>query len=176
MTMNRVMDKPIDQIGYLVADMDASIERWIAHMGVGPWTVFRNVALEGRYRGEQCTVRMDVGLAYQGGIQIELIKITNDGPSPYRDKAGRPIAGIHHVAWIVDDLDAAVARATARGLTIAFEAANSVTRVAYLESLDEPGVLLEFIEGAGMREMIQSGITATQNWDGHNPVHIIDMG
>lgn len=176
MAMDSVMDRPIDQIGYLVADMDASIERWITHMGVGPWTVFRNVALEGRYRGERCAVTMDVGLAYQGEIQIELIKITNHEPSPYRDKTGHSIVGIHHVAWVVDDLDAAVARATARGLTIAFEAANSVTRVAYLESLDEPGVLLEFIEGAGMREMIQSGITATRDWNGRNPVQSFDMG
>lgn len=35
---------PIDQIGYLVDNLDASIQRWIAHMGVGPWTVKAAIA------------------------------------------------------------------------------------------------------------------------------------
>ncbi|WP_224788980.1 VOC family protein [Pandoraea terrae] len=166
---------PIDQIGYLVDDLEESIGRWLKHMGVGPWTVFRNVSLEGRYRGQPGTVTMDVALAYQGDIQIELIKVTNDAPSPYRDATGKPILGAHHVAWVVDDLDAAVARVTANGMTVAFEASNPATRVAYLESVGEPGVLFEFIQGAGMRDMIREGIAATRVWDGANPVQTINI-
>lgn len=166
---------PIDQIGYLVDDLDASIQRWITHMGVGPWTVFRNVSLDGRYRGQAGVVTMDVGLSYQGEVQIELIKITNGTPSPYRDAAGKPILGIHHVAWVVDDLDAAIAHATANGLKVAFEASNPATRVAYMEADDEPGLLFEFIQGDGTRAVITAGVAATRNWDGGNPVHIIDL-
>lgn len=165
---------PIDQIGHLVDDLDASIDRWIRLMGVGPWTVFRNVSLNGQYRGAAGIVTMDVGLAYQGDVQIELIKITNATPSPYRDDAGRPILGIHHVAWVVDDLDATVARAVADGLKPVFEASNPASRVAYLEAPGEPGVLFEFIAGEGMRAMIDAGIAATRAWDGSNPVTVID--
>lgn len=171
--MTKAKYGPIDQIGYLVDNLDASIQRWIDLMGVGPWTVFRNVSLDGIYRGQPGVVTIDVGLAYQGDVQIELIKVTNDAPSPYRDAAGQPILGIHHLARVVDDLDAVVAQATADGLKIAFEASNPATRVAYLETDDEPGVLFEFIEGAGMREMIDAGIAATKVWDGSNPVEII---
>ncbi|SNS61115.1 Catechol 2,3-dioxygenase [Sphingomonas laterariae] len=166
---------PIDQIGYLVDDLDASIARWIDLMGVGPWTVFRNVSLNGSYRGQAGTVTMDVGLAYQGDVQIELIKITNETPSPYRDAAGQPILGVHHVAWVVDDLEAVVARAKADGLKVAFEATNPGTRVVYMEADGEPGVLFEFIESPATRDMINSGIVATRNWDGSNPVHVIDF-
>lgn len=171
--MTKAKFGPIDQIGYLVDDLDASIQRWIDRMGVGPWTVFRNVNLNGCYRGQPSIVTIDVGLAYQGSIQIELIKVTNNAPSPYRDAAGAPTLGVHHVAWVVNDLDAVVARATASGLKIAFEAENPATRVAYLESDDEPGVLFEFIQGEGMREMIDEGIAATRAWDGSNPIHTI---
>ena len=160
--MNRAMFGKIDQIGYLVADLDASIARWSAHAGLGPWTVFRNVALAGRYRGEPTHVTMDVALAYQDDVQIELIASTNDAPSPYRSADRTPILGIHHVAWIVDDRDAAVAVATARGLTVAFEAENPATKVAYLEDRDEPGVLYELIEGAQMRAMLREGIAAAR--------------
>lgn len=164
----------IDQVGYLVDDLEHSIHRWVAHLGVGPWTVFRGVTLEGRYRGKPVTVTMDVALAYQGNTQIELIKSTNNASSPYRDADGRPVLGMHHVAWVVDDIDAAVARLTANGLTVVFEAENPATRVAYLEHEQETGVLHEVIQGAGMREMIRHGIAAAQSWDGTNPIHIFE--
>lgn len=165
---------PIDQIGYLVEDLEQSIDRWRQRLGVGPWTIFRNVNLEGLYRGASVTVTIDVALAYQSDIQIELIKVTNEAASPYRDSAGKPILGIHHVAWVVDDIDAAVARLTGNGLKVAFDAGNQTTRVAYLEDAGEPGVLYEVIQGAGMRELIQHGIAATRSWNGTNPIQTIE--
>ncbi|KUY75500.1 VOC family protein [Burkholderia sp. RF4-BP95] len=172
--MNAPVLGPVDQIGYVVADLDRSIARWRARHDAGPWTVFRDVRLDGRYLGETVTVTMDVGLTYLGGVQIELIHVTNDAPSPYRDAHGQPLAGLHHVAWVVDDLDAAVARLTARGLRVVFEARNPATRVAYLDDADDPGVRVEVIESAGMRDMIARGIAEARAWDGADPVRIID--
>lgn len=167
---------PIDQIGFVVADLDRSIAERMRALGLGPWTVFRGVTLEGRCRGEPTRVTIDVGLAYQGDVQIELIQPTGDALSPYRDAAGAPLCGMHHLAWIVDDLDAAVAGATARGLKPVFEAANPATRVAYLEAPGDAGVLYEFIEGPGMRAMVDAGIAAARAWDGGDPITIIEMG
>ncbi|RQZ38265.1 VOC family protein [Burkholderia sp. Bp9090] len=172
--MNDPILGPIDQIGYVVADLDRSIARWRARHDVGPWTVFRNVRLDGRCLGEATTVTMDVGLAYRADLQIELIHVTNDAPSPYRDAHGQLFAGLHHVAWVVDDLDAAVAQLTARGLRVVFDAHNPATRVAYLDDADDPGVRVEVIEGAGMRAMIAHGIAEAHTWDGADPVRIID--
>lgn len=173
--MTKAKYGPINQIGYLVDDLDASIQRWINLMGVGPWTVFRNVSLDGRYRGQQGIVAMDVALAYQGDVQIELIKVTNETPSPYRDASGAPILGVHHVAWVVPHLDEVVAGATADGLKVVFAASNPGTKVAYLEAENEPGVLFEFIESPATRAMIDEGIAATKAWDGTNPINVIDF-
>ena len=166
---------PIDQIGYLVEDLDASIARWIDRQDVGPWTVYRNVRLEGSYRGEPTVVTIDVGLAYQGEVQIELIQATNTAPSPYRSRSGERLLGIHHIARIVDDLDNEVARATARGMQVAFSARNPATRVAYLESPEDPGAYFEFIEGAGLREMLNLGVAEARTWTGSDPVRVIDL-
>lgn len=171
--MTKALFGPIDQIGYLVDDLDRGIARWIAQLGVGPWTVFRNVSLQGRYRGVEGIVTMDVALSYQGDVQIELIQATNATPSPYRNADGTPILGIHHIAWVVDDLDDAVARASANGLSTVFEASNPATNVAYLEPEGETGVLYEFIQGQGMREMIVAGAAAARAWDGSNPITTI---
>ena len=56
---------PIRQLAYVVDDLDAAIERWIALHGVGPWTVYRNACMQGRYRGSDTSVLMHVGLSYQ---------------------------------------------------------------------------------------------------------------
>lgn len=165
----------VDQIGFLVEDMDASIARWIDHSGVGPWTLFRNVTMEGEYRGAPTQVTMAVGLAYQDDIQIELIQVTNAAPSPYRGDDGRPLQGLHHLARIVDDLDAAVATAVEGGMEVVFTAHNPATRVAYLRVPGEPGLLFEFICGADMRAMCEAGIAAARNWDGSDPVTPIDL-
>lgn len=173
--MNDPMLGPIDQIGYVVADLDRSIARWRERHDVGPWTVFRNVCLDGFHLGEPVTVTMDVGLAYRGDLQIELIHVTNEARSPYRDVHGQPLVGLHHVAWVVDDLDAALAQLTARGLRVVFDARNPATRVAYLDDADDPGVRVEVIEGAGMRDRIACGIAEARAWDGADPVRIIDV-
>ncbi|WP_176590282.1 VOC family protein [Sphingobium sp. EM0848] len=166
----------IDQIGFVVDDLDQSIACRMRQIGLGPWTVFRGVTLDGRFRGQLTRVVIDVALAYQGDVQIELIQPIGNAASPYRDESGAPLCGMHHIAWIVDNLDAAVAEATARGLSVLFEASNPSTRVAYLETKDDPGVLYEFIEGAGMREMVAAGIAAARGWDGSNPVTTIETG
>lgn len=163
----------IDQIGYIVTDLDRGIRHWIDHMGVGPWTVFRDVVLAGTYRGQATSVTMHVGLAYQGDMQIELIEVANDSPSPYRDADGKLLVGPHHLAWVVDDLDAATAAAGKRGLTITFAAENPGMRVAYLESDEEPGVRYELLEAPYMRGMIDAGIAATRDWDGSDPVTLM---
>jgi len=165
-----------DQIGFLVDDLDASIARWIRHSGVGPWTVFRHVGLDGQYRGAATRVGMDVALAYQGDIQIELIVATDDAPSPYRAADGTRLLGLHHLARIVDDLDTAVAGARAGGMELVFTAQNPATRVAYLEVPGDPGTLFEFIAGPGMREMCDAGIAAAKAWDGRDAVTVVDLG
>lgn len=172
--MTKALFGAIDQLSYVVDDLDESIARWITHLGVGPWTVFRNVTLEGCYRGQPGTVTIDVALAYQGDIQIELVKPTSNVPSPFRDAAGSPALGIHRIAWIVDDLAAAVARATARGLTVIYEAANPAASVVYMEAPGERGLLLEVIQGAGLRELAEQGIAEARAWDGTDPVRLIN--
>lgn len=173
--MNQAKYGPIVQLGLVVDDLDASVRRWIDTMGVGPWIMFRNVVMTGRYQGEDTTVSIDVALSYQGEVQIELIEATTDARSPYRGGDGAPLVGLHHLAWLTDDLDATVARAEADGLRTVFRAENPGTRVAYLEAPGEQGLLFEHIESAATRQLIADGIAATRGWDGSHPIHVIDF-
>jgi hypothetical protein len=120
---------------------------------------------------------MHVALGYQEGMEIELIEDLGHGPSPYRSSAGAALIGMHHVAWFSDDVAADVARAQVRGMQVCFEAANEVTRVAYVEDPREPKLLLEFIEmNAVMRAGFEARLAAARAWAGSDPVQVIDLG
>jgi catechol 2,3-dioxygenase-like lactoylglutathione lyase family enzyme len=164
---------PIYQIGHVVTDLDAAIASRLRIARIGPWLVFRGVEMEGTFRGEPTRVTIDVGLAWRGEVQIELIEVKSATPSPYQRADGSPLAGMHHLAWLVDDLDAAVAGATARGLREVFRAANPASAVSYLEDPDEPGILYEFIASEPTRAMTAPGIAEAAAWDGRDPVREI---
>ncbi len=166
------------QVAYLVDDLDASVERWRRFTRVGPWTIYRNAVMEGHYRGAPTRVTIDVALGYQGSVQIELIKLRSRTPSPYQHADGTPIIGMHHVAWISDDLDADIAKAKESGLSLAFQAGNGAVNVAYFEAPAEPGILFEFIHPLvpGMRDGWKREVEDARQWDGSGEaVRIIDF-
>jgi methylmalonyl-CoA/ethylmalonyl-CoA epimerase len=166
---------PIDQIGVIVEDVDGGIQAWMQRMGVGPWMLFRNVTIKGEYRGRPTAVTFDVAMGYQGETQIELMQITNEAPSPYRDASGALLTGMHHVAWVVDDLAASIAKAAADGMELVFRAGSPGTEVAYFTMGDQPGMMFEFIESRTTRELMDAGIAATRVWDGSDPITVIDL-
>ncbi|MCL2536462.1 MAG: VOC family protein [Nocardiaceae bacterium] len=171
--MGREVPEPAVQMGYVVSDLDAAIDHWVTHAGIGPWTVFRGVTLRGRYAAADTVVTMDVAMGYTGSLQIELMQITSSTPSPYANDAGDPLVGPHHIAWLTDDLDDALASARSRGLEELFVAEGPGTRVAYVHSPGQPGVVFEYIQSDGMRAMLDYGIAQARTWDGSDPVRPI---
>lgn len=168
----RQMDKgPIRQLAYLVEDLERSLHHWTQFTGVGPWTVYRNTSLQGVCRGVTTTVKMHVALSYQGEMQIELIQPLSRSPSPYQHEDGRIRVGMHHIAWISEDIDRDAALAQQRGLEPVFLASNGAVRVAYLESPEEPGLLLELIEATpAVLGGFASGLQASRDWDGRSEI------
>lgn len=174
----RQMDKgPIRQLAWLVEDLERSLHHWTQFTGVGPWTVYRNTSLQGVYRGVATTVKMHVALSYQGELQIELIQPLSRTPSPYQHEDGRIRVGMHHIAGISEDIDRDTGLAQQRGLAPVFLASNGAVRVAYLESPEEPGLLLEFIEATpAVLQGFATGLQASREWDGRSEIlHVFDF-
>jgi hypothetical protein len=176
--MSAIETGKIKQIAYLTENLDASIAHWIQHARIGPWTVYKNVVMTGTYKGATTSVKMNVGLSYRDDLQIELIEMASKTPSPYQDEAGRTLVGMHHMAWFSSDLDADLKDAARRGLTCVFDASNPASRVAYLSSAAEPGLLFEFISlTAAVQDGFTSGMAASRAWDGvTSPISVIDLG
>lgn len=165
----------IDQLGFVTNDLAHAVQSWTDRFGVGPWTVYRNVKMQGEYKGQPTTVVINVALGYRGTEQIEFIEVASQTPSPYQNEDGTPLAGLHHVAWIVEDLDAAASELEAKGLVPVFKAHNPAVRVVYFADVKEPGVLFELIQGETSRADHDAGIALARDWDGSNPVTEIDL-
>lgn len=162
---------PMMQIAFVPEDFDAALTRWTTVMGVGPFFVLENIALEDmRYRGAPSDCVFTIALAYWGDVQVELIRQDNDAPSIYRDL---PNGGaMHHVCLLTDDIAAAKATALATGAELLVEAkVGSDGAVIYLDTQGYPGGIVEILQPASGSEGLFGMIReAARNWDGSDPV------
>jgi catechol 2,3-dioxygenase-like lactoylglutathione lyase family enzyme len=94
---------PIDQVAYVVDDLEAALPGYEALFG--PFEVavapLRDCAIRGRRA--DCTLKLAVNRA--GPIEVELIEVL-DGETPHTEHLRKRGPGLHHVRYRVDDLDA----------------------------------------------------------------------
>jgi methylmalonyl-CoA/ethylmalonyl-CoA epimerase len=96
----------IDHIGFVVADVEAAVEHYRQSFGIGPW---ERIALPERHA--------DIAVARLGDVLLELIAPTSDEASFARFLRERG-PGIHHIAYRVDDIAAAMDDLRARGVPL----------------------------------------------------------
>ena len=74
------------QNAYVVADLDAAIERWHRLWGLGPFFVRRHIVLpQVRYRGRAAALDISAAYVQAGPIQVELVTQHDAAPSAFRD-------------------------------------------------------------------------------------------
>ena len=173
--MQQVFFGPIKQWGFLVRDIDASMKSWVEQLGVGPWWCYRNVAMKAAFQGAEHDVVIDVAMAYQNGVQIELIQQRNDAPSPYRTVYDRPQAQMpHHIAFLVPDVDASLAQAKAAGFREHAVMHAGGARYIYLESPGTSVLIVELIHAdPSFVADYEHCAAEAAVWDGSNPYRTI---
>jgi methylmalonyl-CoA/ethylmalonyl-CoA epimerase len=130
----------IHHVAYVVADIDAALERLGAPFGLRP--ALREVMAD---QG------VEAALCGPAGAAVELIRpLDADGAiARFLDARGE---GLHHVAFEVDDLDAALADLRARGAELIDERPRHGLgghRVAFVHPRSANGVLTELVEAEG---------------------------
>jgi len=160
------------QLAFVPDDFDAAIKHWTEVMGVGPFFVMENIHLDQmKYRGEPTEAVFTVAWAYWGDLQIELIKPQDDHPSIYSGEYADIGDGLHHVAFLIDDIEKAYAACERHGAEVVLEGNFGNTRVIYADPGQGPGSLVEVLQqdpdGPDLFGMIKA---ASINWDGSDPV------
>ncbi len=167
---------PIDQLGYVVDDIQGAMAHSVARLGVGPFYFLPSPPMqELTYRGQPTGARIAVGLSFSGPLQIELIQPLDDEPTPYRDFMAAHGTGLHHVARFVDDFDAAVADYGQRGWEPYFggRGLTERQRFSYFDTETHGGTcseIIETVEIGGFFDVIRA---ATVDWDGSDPVRTV---
>ncbi|MGJ8668055.1 MAG: VOC family protein [Oceanococcus sp.] len=161
----------IRQLGYLVEDLDEAVAAWQNTLGVGPWMFMRNIELDCVYHGEHSTPLIDIALSYRGEMQIELIQQRNDAASPYLESVRKKQFGLHHTAFLCDNIDDDIAALTAQGLELVCDIrmpGPGAGRYAYFASA-VPGdsSYIELLEATlMMKTLFADGISEAQSWQG----------
>ncbi len=108
-----LVEGPIFQVAWVVDDIAAGEQYFGDKLGVEKWLTMPNVPFSPEFctfRGEPAEYVIDVSIGYSGGQQLELIRPVS-GANLYAEFLEHNGPGIHHVGWVPDDYEAALARA-----------------------------------------------------------------
>lgn len=138
----------VDQIGIVVHNCDEAVEMLSSVFGIGPWDV-KDVEFTGvEVRGEPTSLKARIGFAQAGAVQIEVIQPL-EGRSIYDEHLETKGDGLHHLGFLVPDMDERVAEMARRGVGV-LQAGHTGRKsgFAYLDTAKSAGVILEFISAS----------------------------
>jgi|TARA_R100000005_G_scaffold95328_1_gene76394 catechol 2,3-dioxygenase-like lactoylglutathione lyase family enzyme len=145
---------PIDQIGFVVKDMDA----WVARFDpvFGPFSFMDGSVAGAEFRGRTEDVQLRLGFGRSGDVEIELIE-WQSGVSPHSEFIESGREGMHHLRFRVEDTDHWINELARLGYTpFWYKRWNRDTVFSYLECPDFP-LYLELLQmpqaGAGAPEL-----------------------
>ena len=137
-------------VAMVVKDMDRAV-KYFESLGVGPFPPFLGgpgMSFTGKtVRGRPSDYDMDLRITHGQveGIAFELIQPLK-GESIYREFLEQKGEGIHHIAFMVDDIDAEIAEMEKKGFKVVQTGAMPNTRWVYLDTDRVGGMLIELCQ------------------------------
>jgi catechol 2,3-dioxygenase-like lactoylglutathione lyase family enzyme len=146
------LNKKVDQLGFVVRDIDQSVRDYYERFGIGDWKIYTYGPPLLSYmtrNGVPFTYRARIALSYFGETRIELIQ-NLEGDTVYSEFTQRHGYGLHHLGIYVPDIGAALEEARAAGLRISMEGAgfglDGDGHFAYLDTDDQFSTTYELIQ------------------------------
>jgi hypothetical protein len=163
------------QIAYAVPDARDAALRWVSDFGAGPFFLRSHIPVSDVvYRGR--TTRFDHSSAYGqwGHIMVELVQDHGTAPSVVRERYAADESGLHHLAFIVDDLDIATTDLGRLGFGLAMTARSSTTWFHFVDAVDELGHMIELYQRSDHLLQFYAMVRdSALNWDGRDPIRDI---
>lgn len=166
---------PPVQIAYAVPDAEVAAAQWAERFGAGPFFVRRHIPVtEVVHRGRPATFDHTSAYGQWGAMMVELVQDHGAGPSAVRDLYAPDQSGLHHLAYIVDDLDDATALLAGFGHPLAMSAMAGTTRFHFVDAVDTLGHFIElYAANDGLLGFYSMVAQAAAGWDGTDPVRIV---
>lgn len=166
---------PVTQLGFVVRDIEATLDHWVQVMGVRPFLFCTEGSgrdpLPTLYRGTEVKVQTRLAFGFVGDVQIELIEQVNDAPSPYRTFIDAGHEGLQHLGYWVEDHEASCRRVEAAGYVAEYliQGPNRPRPVVYYRSPSLLGPMLELVPPE-LRRNRQAVLEMARNWSGGDPL------
>ena len=103
----KVKVKEINQVALVVKDVQATVENYWNILGIGPWEIYSweaPLVYDRKYHGKPTWAREKIAKAQVGAVELELCQPV-EGDSVYRDFLMEHGEGLHHMNFVVDDVD-----------------------------------------------------------------------
>lgn len=159
----------LNQMAYVVPDIQQGIDFWTRTMGVGPFFVFPELHAErADYRGKDFIYQFGAAIAFSGDLNIELIEPR--GPSIFDEFLTAGGKGVHHTCRFVEDIAVSQAEIEALGAKRLQGACfGPGSDVAYYDMVGDESVILELAqltpETYGLFDALKQ---AGHDWDGES--------
>jgi hypothetical protein len=132
------------QQAFVVDDLAAAEDAMRASLGCGAFVDLPATDLDYDLRGEQVSCAIALGIARSGNMQVELLQPVR-GRGLHVEFLASNGPGLHHLGFLVDDLDAVVAQGEAEGFPKLMGSQFGSLRFAYLDTWDALGVYTELV-------------------------------
>lgn len=99
--------KTLSQVGIAVKNLEEVAGNYWEILGIGPWAVFDwepPLVYDRKYHGQASPARERVAVTQVGDLQLELVQPI-EGDSVYQDWIHERGEGLHHLNFLVDDVD-----------------------------------------------------------------------
>jgi len=139
----------LGQIGYVVTDIDKTMAYYKDTLGISPWIVLDERPDPCIEKGEEVHPLLRIALAYMGPVQMELIQVV-EGESLHLNHVRESKGGVHHLGFMVQDLDKRLDACHKMGIGIlqrgTIKDIGFTIDYAYLDTVDQAGIILELIQ------------------------------
>jgi len=146
-----LLGRPVGQVGIVVHDLESALERYSDIWGLGPWrcwTYGPATVPHLTYRDEPGRFVLRIALTGESP-QVELLQPVA-GPSIFDEWVESRREGLHHLAVMVESLDAAIASVEAAGYPVLQSGRgyglDGDGGFAYFDTQRALGLILEAIE------------------------------
>jgi methylmalonyl-CoA/ethylmalonyl-CoA epimerase len=150
------------QIAIVVRDLDATLRRYVDDYGIGPWQIHEfhagdaeDLCVYGRPVERSAPSAGPItrfATTMVGQVMWELIEPL-DEESIFARFLAEKGEGVHHIAVTTPRFDDAVAEQAERGNTLVLSGTFGATRLAYLPTEHDLGVLVEIFSGTPAAEL-----------------------
>lgn len=169
---------PVRQLGFVVNDIEQTIDHWLNTAGCGPVFRARATQIGGyRYRGAPAE-SPDISVVYvqDGPMQMEFLALNNDAPSSWRDFLATGSEGLHHLGYWTTSFERHLELALARGLEPEMTGETGPgERFAVFAPKGPRSMVLELVETSPRKQEFYRQIAAaSEGWDGKDPIRQID--